>query len=61
MRLPGDPEREFKFDSVGKAISLIGRVPPEQVRHYLPWGGNTPVGREILADAKKRWAFRRDA
>lgn len=46
---------EWKFRPDGKASSLIGKAPPDEVRMYLPWAGHSPAGEEIIAEATRAW------
>lgn len=43
---------------IRRAVGMIGRAPPEEIRYFLPWGGHSPTGREILAAAEEAWKKR---
>lgn len=49
---------EYRPD--GRASSLIGKAPPDEVRMYLPWAGHSPLGEEIIREATEAWERRTD-
>ncbi len=50
----GDFESGQAWD-IGHALRLIRKAPPEEVQWYLPWGGHSPLGDEILGEAREAW------